>query len=247
MQEKQDIRVKRLEQLKQFVLLNYLESIQFDNAKDFYNVLMEKVFQGEFDHSFLSESLMGVDIEERKEIFQLAKKYKNLCFYLGDFSYWTESIGGVYLADLDLVSMKVLDNYDFLLGLARDGGEHLLELLNTFQDSPMAQEGSVIDFLRNRFGDDDTLRSILLEMSKENGEYKDFSDSQKRILCTYPEGVLYRVGEEEIQVIPVDELKKNIERETIKDSNHLQDQSFEDSIINITYHKSGNYNVSEYC
>ncbi len=247
MEEKYDIRVKRLEQLKQFILLNYLDIIQFDNAKDFYNVLMEKVFQGEFDHSFLSQSLMGVDVEERREIFQLAKKYKSLCFYMGDFSYWADSIGGVYLADLDLVSMKVLDNYDFLLGLAKDGGEHLLELLLSFQDSRMAQEGSVIDFLRNRFVDDDTLRKILFEMSKDDGEYKEFTNSQKRILCTYPNGVLYHVGDDSIEIHSLDEIKNSIEKETLKDDiSHLQDSSFENTILNISYHRSGNYNVSEY-
>ena len=210
-----DIFIQRLEKLKQVVILNYLDTIDFDKTKDFYDLIMKSLFQGDFDYIFLSKNLVGIDIEERTEIFQLARKYKSLCFYLGDFNHWADSIGGEYLADLDLVGMKLLDNYDFLLGLAKDGGEDLLKQLLAFQDSPMAREGSVIDFLRNCFENDSLLKEILFEFTNENGLFQAFSDEQKRILCTYPEGVLYTVEEGEIQVVSREKLIENLQRESI--------------------------------
>lgn len=219
----EDICVQRLENLKQIVLLNYLDSIDFEKSKDFYNILMEKVFHGDFDYCFLSKSFAGADEEEKKEVFHLARKYQSLCFYKGDFQYWADSIGGVYASDLDFVSMRVLDHYDFLLGLVRDFGEDVLKLLKSFENSSMSLEGSVIDYLRNCFENDDLLKEILMELSKEDGDYKDFNLEQKRILCTYPKGVLYREGKK----IPASQLIQSIKEEYFH-LNMGQVESFKD-------------------
>jgi len=234
-----DICFRRLEELKQVVLLNYLDSINLDQPKEFYEVLVKKLFEGALDQHFHSESLIGIDFEESKEIFQLVRKYKNLCFYLGDFRYWADSIGGVYLNDLDLVTMKLLDHYDFLLGLAKDGGEDALKQLMAFNDSFMSKEGSVVDYLRNRFDNDDLLKEVIFEMTREDGELYSLSDVQKRILCTYPEGTLYHRVDNYFERIPTSSLIQmvgkylNVEKAFSFKELPLNDENFEDIIFHI--------------
>ena len=198
MKQVEDIVIQRLENLKQVVILNHLEKINFDKTKTFYDIMMESVFHGDFDHSFLSKSLMNVSVDDKKKYFELGRKYKDLCFYLGDFHYWADSIEGVYVKDFDLVSMKLLDHYDFLLGLAKDGGEEVLQLLMS---------------LRNSFENDETLVYFLQEMAKKDGKFKDLNNDQKCILCTYPKGVLYEIGEEDkIEEVPTSLLVQNLEK-----------------------------------
>ena len=83
----------------------------------------------------------------------------------------------------------------------------------SFQDSSMSREGSVIDYLRSSFGNDDLLKDILLEMSEDDGVYKDLNVEQKRILCTYPKGVLYRDENSSMVKIPVSDFVQSVEKE----------------------------------
>ena len=188
-----DFCVQRLEKLKQEVLLDYLSDIDLDNPKSLYDAIMKNLFSGKLEDLFLSESLKGLSQEQRKEVFQLARNYQTLCFYKGDFSYWADSIDGVYLSDLELVAIKVLDNYEFLLRLARNVGENVLKQMLFFQNSPMSNGGSVVNFLRNTFEDDDILEKTLIEMSDKDGIFKDLDNTQKRIICSYPEGIIYHI------------------------------------------------------
>jgi len=239
--------LKRLEKLKQATIMNYLEVVNLDTIMDFYDSMVEHLFRGDLDSSFLSKSLVGLDKEEKSEIFQLARKYKDLCFYMGDAQYWSDSIEGVYLTDLDLVCMKLFDNYDFLLGLAKDGGESALKQLVAFQDGSMPLSGSVVDFLRNSFENDDALKDIIIEMSKTDGEYAGLSDKQKEILCSFPKGILFEEKHNATFYVPRRDIIRKIQEEyfgtTIEDVSDFSslvslfsdDDEFENAIVDIYY------------
>lgn len=231
-------KVERLEKLKQIVILKDLDTIDLNKKKNFYKKIIEKVMNGELNHSFLSESLKNTEKEDQKKAFDLAKKYKDLCFYQGNIKYWADSIGGIYLDDLDFVTMKILDNYDFLLGLAKEGGEPLLKELESFQNSTMSKEGSIIDYLRNSFPNDKVLIEVLLELFSKEGQFKTLNKTQKRILCTYPKGILFKEENHNIQKLSYNTLVKNIEKETeLSTENFLKNNTkFEKAILNI-HHK----------
>ena len=205
MKKDEKLMVRRLEDLKQETILNYLNEVNLDHDMELYDCMINHLFKGDLDNAFDSKYLIGVDQEEANEIFQLTRRYKDLCFYMGDVEYWADSIEGVYLSDIDLVSMKLLDNYDFLLGLTRVGGENVLKQVEAFKNS-FSLNGSVIDYLRNSFPSDDFLMDTLVEMSKEDGEFHGFTDEQKEVLCTFPEGILYEKEDDNIKKIPMKEL-----------------------------------------
>ncbi|MBQ6135244.1 MAG: hypothetical protein IJI60_02895 [Bacilli bacterium] len=230
MTKQEEIRFNRLEKLKQATILHNLKDINLDNSSDLYEKIMRNFFSGILDEEFLSTSLENVPEEQKREIFTLARKYQDLCFYQGDFAYWKDSIGGIYLSDLDLVCMKVLDHFDFLLDLVKVGGESVLKQLESFQKGAMSQKGSVIDFLRSTFQNDEMLKNILIEMSKEHGPYYIFNNEQKEILCTYPEGILYKKGK-----IPPQEIAKEI-CQTMKQEISMKELSrdtFEEIVLSI--------------
>ncbi len=204
----EDIRIKRLEELKNAMLMNNLSEANLDNLFELYDSMLYKTFSGEFNDIFLSEYL---DDSNRNEVLELASKYNSSCFYLGEFENWIDSIEGVSLSDLDLVSVKLLDNYDYLIRLAKNGGVDTLKFLAKFEGSPMFKRGAIIALLRNSFYNDDVLEEVLIEMGKPEGNYKDFNDKQKIVLCNYPEGVLYEVNDnKEVNIISSNNLKKSI-------------------------------------
>lgn len=213
----ENILIKRLKIIKDTMLIIHLDEVNTDSQKenilgyDFYNTLLDKTFSGEFDDVFLSTNLDNLDIKERDKIFALARKYKSLCFYLGELDNWTDSIEGVSLSDLDLVSAKLLDHYDYLIRLAKNGGEEVLKFLDSFKDNNMFQRGAIIPLLRNSFYSDEVLETILIEMSKEDGKFKDFNNKQKKILCNYPAGVLYTISDDKrIEFADISVLKEKI-------------------------------------
>ena len=206
----EDIRIKRLENLKDAMILNNLSEANLDNLLELYDSLLYKTFSGEFDNIFLSNNLDDLDESKKEEVLALSKKYNSLCFYLGEFDNWLDSIEGVTLSDLDLTSVKLLDNYDYLIRLAKNGGEDVLKFLSKFQGSEMFKRGAIIAILRSSFYNDDILESILIEMAKEDGEYKDSSDKQRIVLCNYPEGILYKVDGDNVSMIPGKELRDKV-------------------------------------
>ena len=219
MENKKDIRIERLEKLKQATIVNFTDKINYNNNLDFYDTLLENVFSGNFDDIFLSDNVSKDD----KEIHDLARKYSSLCFFKGDYSYWPDSVEGVYLSDLDLVTTKLLDNYDFLLKVAKESGEDSLKQLLEIQHTSLFDDKVVIDYLRNSFVNDDVLISTLKSMSDS---YKNFSSEQKALLCLHPEGVLYRVNEDNsVENIPVGDLISKIKIALLGDDNpnfHLE-------------------------
>lgn len=203
----EDIRIERLEKLKNATIMRNLSELDTDNEFLLYDDLLRNTFSGDYNDIFESNYL---DDSNRDEILSLVSKYNSLCFYRGEFENWVDSIEGVSLSDLDLVSMKLLDNYDYLIRLAKNGGEAVLKFLNRFSGSSLSERGAIIAVLRNSFYNDDVLEKVLIEMSREDGKYKDFTDKQKIILCDYPDGVLYKVEDNEAIEIPSEELKKSI-------------------------------------
>ena len=234
----ENLSIERLEKLKDVMILNHLAEVDLDNKSNYYDTLLYKTFNGEFDDSFLSNNLDGLNDTERNEVLSLARKYNYLCFFFFFFENWVDSVEGVTLLDFDLISEKLLDNYDYLIKLALNG-EDVLKFLGKFQNNELFKKGSVIALLRNGFYNDDVLESILIEMSKADGNYKEFNDNQKIILCNYPLGVLYRVVGEDTNIISLEELKKMItikligEEDSSFDIGSIEDSEFEEVISSI--------------
>ena len=245
-----DIRIERLEELKKATIRNHLAELDLDNILDFYDTLLENTFSGEFDDVFLSENLDDLSQENRKEVLELSRKYKSLCLYNDD---WPDSVGGVTSSDPELIAIKLLDSYDFLIKLAKNGGEEVLKFLYKFNSINMSDEGSIIATLRYKFCSDEVLEKILMEMPVFNGDYNDYRDSQKIILCNYPDGLLYKVDESgSVIMTPKEELKKMISMELIGDEDlsfnirKVDRAEFEEAVINIHARYFGdNYHISK--
>ena len=88
-----------------------------------------------------------------------------------------------------------------------------------------------------------------INMSKEDGIYKDFTDSQKLVLCNHPNGILYKDKEDEpFEMVDVKKLKMRIQKIFIGsydfEIEEIDLSSFEDIIsrIYMEFNKD-NYNV----
>ena len=241
-----NILVDRLEKLKQATIVNDAEYIDFNDDLEFYDTLLEKTFNGSFDDLFLTNQLDELSEEDKKKAFEVARKYKSLCFFGGDSNYWADSIEGVYLSDYDLICMRLLDNYDFILGLSINDEESLKTLVELQQTEVFSQK-SIIDYLRNVFVNDKVLKDSIRRISND---YDEFTVEQKALLCLYPDGVLYKVDENDnIENISNSELLREIKISllgTDDDNFHLgdalknlSDDDFED-IINYIFNSYQN-------
>lgn len=187
---------KRLEQMKQATILNCLADIDLDSDLDLYDTMIHIFTEGKIDDAFYSPMFKDMDMPLKRELLDKGKKYLPLCFFGGSPDYWVDSIEGSSFEDPDLICGKILDNYNFILEVIKDYGEDILELLNRIQKTKMFSSNVLIDYLRNVFDDDDLLKEVLLEMTKKDGDYSDFTDSQKAILFMYPEGILFEENED---------------------------------------------------
>lgn len=183
--------VKRLEDMKQATILRYLNSINLEKDYYLYDEMMVRFARGELADYFSSSILDELAEDHKEDVGNLADEYRNLCFYAGEGEYWADSVEGVPVDDYELIALKIFDNYDFLLEIARDGGKEVLDQIKKFQKCFGYQESSTIEVLRNSFGDDFLLKTVLLEMSKEENLYGVFTDVQKAELCRLPEGTLF--------------------------------------------------------
>ena len=182
----ENISIKRLEMLKDAMLFRYLDEIDFNSEKDritaYEKLLHKTIIEGEFDNILLSRHLEQLDISERTRILNLSSKYSSLCFYHEDFDNWLDSVEGVTLSEPNLIAEILLNNYDYLIRLTKNGGEKVLKFLNKFPSDSEFRKGSVIALLRpgtiENVAYDDILESTLIELSKEDGKYKDFTDTQ---------------------------------------------------------------------
>lgn len=199
----------RMENLRHATIVNYLDEIDVDSDFGLYDKMMEHFYQGDFDDIFDSLCFKNMSENEKKDLLQKVHQFQAVSFYDGNSHYWSDSIEGVGLEDLDFLCMRLLNHFDFLLELAKSGGDSLGQLL-AFQEEGFSNKHSVVDVLRNLFLNDEVLISVLGRLSQKDGEYSDLDDSLKYILCTYPQGVLYEEDGDQIRLIPASELIRKI-------------------------------------
>lgn len=246
MSSKQDINlsVERLEKLKQATILTSLETIDLDNEMDLYDTMIHLFARGELDKDFSSVVFIDMDDEQKKKIHELARKYLSLYFFAGNPNYWSDSIEGYSLNNLDFICMRIFDNYNFLLKLIKNGKLDVLEELKAIQKTDLFSNKVIIDYLRGSFDDDEILEEILTDFVDKNGEYYNLSDYEKALLVLNPEGILYKNdnSKRKISALELKEKiakysgtsKEEISNITLADFIHkLDDLSYQEIITNI--------------
>lgn len=190
--------VRRLEEMKQATILRYLSNINLEKDSDLYDEMMVHFANGELNDYFSSSVLDALEEDDRENVCELANEFISLCFYMGESDYWSDSIDCVSNEDYELIALKIFDNYDFLLEVARDGKREALEQMKSFADKNGYTENSVLDLLRNTFNNDQLLKTVLVEMSNEDSLYDVFTTSQKAELCRFPEGTVFIYDDGEV-------------------------------------------------
>lgn len=142
----------------------------------------------------LDEFLFGTH-ENYKEVAAIAHKYQDLCFYDGDSDNWADSVEGPFRMSDELMTMRIFDNFSFLMSISNILGEDTLKELRKLKDMEGYQDSSVIDYLRSTFGNDNLLINSLMTMYGKDSTFSIFTDNQKGCLLTYPEGTLYYYGD----------------------------------------------------
>lgn len=199
-QETIDEGIKRLEKIKQETILRYTSEIDFDQELSLYDVMIRHFANGDFDEIFDASVLNGMDKKSKNEIFGLTREYMGLCFTKGDVDYWLDSLEDTPVSDYNLIAYSIFDSFDFLLELAKEGGRDVLELLVCLRASEDLRDTAIVNYLKNTFIDDKVLINVLLDMASNESFYNIFTDEQKGILLTYPEGTLYAYKDNEIRI-----------------------------------------------
>ncbi|MCI8569173.1 MAG: hypothetical protein HFJ11_04215 [Bacilli bacterium] len=186
--------IKRLEELKQKVILKYNEEIDYEDKYSIYNVILKHIINGDLNDDFNSQVFDGMNKYEKNDLQQLVSEYIPLCFNNCQVEQWIDSVetGGF---SIPLIFIIVLDNYEFLLKIAKEGGRAVLELIKSFRNEEGYNETACVEYLRNTFYINDevnekVLINILLNMSKENSEYDIFSNKEKAYLCMFPKLII---------------------------------------------------------
>ena len=216
--------VNRLLNLQDAVVKKFNDSIQYGEDEDRGIILSDAIFDhlvtGELNEDYQTEALNGLKTEEKNNLLNLVNQYKDILFYEGDASCWTES-SERYAVDYTMIATEVLDNYDFVIELAKVGGVNALNLLRDMKDCDGYSDYSVVERLRNTFGNDELLQKILLEMSKDNNLYNIFTTEEKAELLDYPLGTLYFYKDEKTAIIS-NPIQLAIELYNRDISNHME-------------------------
>ena len=203
-EDKKKNAVNRLLNLQAAVIKKFNDSIKYDEDKDRGIILSDAIFEhlvtGELNEDYQTEALNGLKAEEKNNLLNLVNQYKDIMFYEGDASCWRKS-SEKHIEDYTMIATDVLDNYDFVIELAKVGGVNALNLLRDMKDCDGYSEYSVVERLRNTFGNDELLQKVLLEMSKDNNLYNIFTTEEKAELLDYPLGTLYFYKDEKTAVI----------------------------------------------
>ena len=203
-EDKKKNAVNRLLNLQAAVIKKFNDSIKYGEDEDrgiiLSNAIFEHLVTGELNEDYQTEALNGLKAEEKNNLLNLVNQYKDIMFYEGDASCWTES-SEKHIEDYTMIATDVLDNYDFVIELAKVGGVNALNLLRDMKDCDGYSEHSVVERLRNTFGNDELLQKVLLEMSKDNNLYNIFTTEEKAELLDYPLGTLYFYKDEKTAVI----------------------------------------------
>ncbi len=231
LEEKKNNAVNRLLRLQEGVIEEFNDSIKYDSDDDKNIVLIDAIFDhlttGELNKYYETNILKGLNEEEKDNLLNTVNKYKDVLFYDGDPSCWAES-SERFIEDFTMIATEVLDNYDFLISLAKVGGEKSLEFLRELKDQPGYSEYSVIERLRATFGNDELLEKVLLEMTKDNNLYNIYTIPEKAELLDLPLGVLYFNKDEDSAVItnPIELARELYNRDTIEEE-RLDDDNME--------------------
>ena len=188
---KKNISEERLGVLLDATILRYCETINLIDYTSALDAMFKHLIEGDLNREFQSPKLDKVSSEERKKAFALAQKYSYLCFYDGKVDYWEDSIDGYHPGMFsELIAVQVLDNYNFLIELAQEKGEKAIEeLINLGQSEQVTS--SIVDYARNSFDNDQVLKAVLANTSREDSLYNDLKPNEKAILYKYAKGVLY--------------------------------------------------------
>ena len=121
--EKVQEATKRLEDMKQATLLNYLNNVDFDNKKSWFDEMISHFSKRQLNEYFYSSLFERMSKKEMEELLDLASEYVSLCFCEGDTSKWSDSVENVVSDDYDLICFKIFDNFNFLIDVAKSGGK----------------------------------------------------------------------------------------------------------------------------
>lgn len=195
-----DIGIQRLEKLKQETILRYTDEIEYEQDLSLYDVMMNHFVNGDLDDVFITDAIIGMDKKDARALFELTREFVGLCFYKGDSDYWLDSLENTPISDYNLIAYSILNSYDYLLNLAKVGGRNALEMLISLRAFDDIRDSAIVNYLKNTFISEDVLDSILLSMSDVNSQYRIFTDEQKGILLSYPEGTLYSYDSDSIKI-----------------------------------------------
>ena len=233
---------KRINDLKQSVILRYSEDIDFNNEGELYQNIINHLVNGDLNDVFYSSCLEDISKDERKVIMDVVSDNSFLCFNKGNSDYWTDSVFSLPILDYEYICTRVLDNYNLLVKLAKNGGRDSLELLSSFFEVDEYRNSSIVDFLRNSFVDDKVLEKIIVDMSDRDSLYNIFTRRELALLCTAPDGILYFYDDNSIEFSsPILIAKEIYEKETGEEAvdykeiiNYFRnDELFEDTLTDM--------------
>lgn len=188
--------ISRLNNLKNEVVMQYSDEIDYDGDRDFIitDAIFSHLVKGDLNDFYESPLLEGMDEEERNRTLTAVNKYSYVLFYDQNQDSWYDSID-MALVDYDTIALKLLNYYDFLIRIYKNGGEKVLKELAKYVDYDSFMDTSVVDYLIGSFISDEVLEKVIIDMSLEDGPYKDFDTDKRACLLMYPEGTLYRRDE----------------------------------------------------
>ena len=181
----------RVEELKQHVILDKCDSLDFDNYSDLYSRVIDSFSNGELDNVYSSPFLSSLDREERSRVLSTCRNYFDLCFPYGKVEEWRVNIDPIFSENLDLYLITLFSNFDVLLEVMKYGGESSLNFLRRLYKYELYSDMSAVDYFKSKISDIDTLKQVLIELGQDDNLFSKMSLKQKVVLATYPKGNLY--------------------------------------------------------
>lgn len=207
--------INRLNNLRDNIICLFSKELDYDGDRNFIitDALFQHLVNGDLNDFFESPLLDEMDDIEKNKVLNTINKYSNVLFYNNNSSYWFDSVD-MALIDYDVIALKLLDYYDFLISIYLKGGEQALRELKKYVDFDAMNETSIVDFLMRTFKSREALEKVIIDMSREDGPYKGFSTDQRACLLKYPEGTLYYNDDNNITYVnPTDLIKKISKKE----------------------------------
>lgn len=202
-----DLRSERLLNLEKLAIERYTDEIDYSSEIDLYDVIIKHLISGDFNEEYISEYL---NKNNRELIMNLVNQYSGLCFYDQDCENWIDSIELPDIGDYRAILSVILENYDFLIRIAANGGKDVLDELSSYVNFAGYNESSIIEYLRVSFNrNDDVIVRILFDMVN-NDKYDVFTSEQKACLLAHPLGVLYKYNGTKFDYLEPEDIATNI-------------------------------------